>query len=177
MKQQSRFLVAVLACFILVAMLLLPGCTSAAQNAEKTPEKLLFTVPGEIDYKTNTKKLFYGREVCRMDTIVPLDVFYDLLENYCHSIVIAKYKGIEDIYKTLYVHHKFELIEVIKGDFTESEISVKASHNKEYEDAIYLNEDYIQNPYKQGENCIVFLQKSDRLLVYNTYEFRLCRGK
>ena len=163
-------LLCIAVCLVFVLLVLLSGCTPATQNGKNTAGDLPFTVPGEIDYATNEKPIFNGPEISRMD-MKPLEMFYYLLENYCNSIVIAKYKGMEDEYKTYYAFHNFELIEVIKGDFSEEEFQISAPQNKEYEDAIYTHDNYMEKPYKKGENCIVFIKKSDRILYGVEYNF------
>ena len=154
----------------ILALLLLAGCTPIAQNSKNAAGELNFTIPSEIDHATNTKPIFYGPEISRMD-MKPLDMFHYLLETSSNSIVIAKYKGMEDEYKTHFAFHNFELIEVIKGDFDEKEFQISAPQNKEYEDAIYIHDNYIEKPYKKGENCIVFIRKADSILYGVEYVF------
>ena len=170
MNKKYRFMKALLACFLSLVLLLFFGCTSVKQNSANTATKLPFTIPDKDNLSASGKQIFYGPEASKMD-ITPIELFYYSLKDYCNSIVIAKYKGMEDEYKTHYALHNFELIEVIKGDFSEEEFQISAPQNKEYEDAIYVHDNYVKRPFKEGANCIVFLWKYDRILYGEEYVF------
>ena len=172
MKATAKFLALLLVC--IVAIIAFGGCALQTSTLEIPPQWITptFTVPEHFDWETNTKLVNNGRwsEVCILSS-TPMEIFHSSIKWRSKNIAIAKYLGMTDVYNTNYVEHYFELIEPMKGYFGESTFTVVALQNKEYENAIFWNHEYLEVPYKKGENCVVFLEKSEDVFDGLTYFF------